>query len=167
MHFPSGCCLKFVAGPSPRHLLISFTFLSCISPSWCLPSQYLDIIKCRRYPFNSHRTTENIQLLYNGWRLLLWACLLRQWFSNLCVNANHLEILLKCRFRFNLSWMDPRFCIFNWSLARAMISLTSLTLYKLSSPNPFWQVYSLRKGTCGIKLLESEKEIHSLPKGCI
>lgn len=54
--FPSVCCLKFVIGPSPRHVPISFTFLSRVSTRRCLPNQYLNAVECVRYSFNAHRT---------------------------------------------------------------------------------------------------------------
>lgn len=60
---PQCMLLDFGTGPSPKHVLLSFTFLSCMSPSWRLSRQYLNVVTCRMGPFNSHRPTKDIQLL--------------------------------------------------------------------------------------------------------
>lgn len=103
------CCLKSKASAN------SFTFLSCVRTRWCFPSLYLNVVVKWYTPFNSHRIHQRIFsfFLYVCWWLPLWVCLPEQWFSDLCLHTDHLKMLLKCRFRFNMSWMGPRLCISN------------------------------------------------------
>lgn len=116
---------------------------------------------------------EKIQLLPIHCWLSLCVCLLYWWFSKLGVYTDHPEIFLKCRFRFNISQMGPRFCISNKLPCDADV----VAFGKLSLQGSVWNASHKSFPTGGTCVPERylwgkaygfwEWEIHPLSKGCM